>query len=813
MRGTDLNFDELIIRDAAGERRLAVDSLPLRVGTAPDCELRLPGPGSKVAILIDQLDGQPFAQPAALANAMNLNGTAMATSQRLGDGDELEFYGTRITIGCSDGALTLSVHLEGSAYVTRPPQEGAVAGSSAEETIAPAAFRRVSDIKAAAEPRRLHVWQSAVALGVLLLIGVSYLLFTSRSIQFDVQPVAPDELTISGGWFKLPLADRVLLRPGSYTVQVQKEGYYDSNQSFVVGAAPSATVTIAMRKLPGRLTVATENDVDAVVTVDGTMVGPAPLGPLELEPGKHTISVRADNHLPYDYELEVPGLGRSQRLNVQLVPRWADVSLASEPAGAIVYRGEEKLGETPLTLQLNEGRHDLTMVLEGFRPWDGVVNAVANEPQQLPPVRLEPANAQLLVNSIPLGANVTVNGRYRGQSPVRLALAPGVDYQVGLSKAGYGSTERRVRLTAAASESITVDLTARVGEVTINVWPEDAVVYINERPRGSGTLTLRLPSAPQSLEVRKDGYQTFSRSVTPRPGYPQTIQVRLLSEEEVRLRSIATTVSNSQGQVLRRVEPGEFVMGASRSQQGRRANEVLVPVQITRPFYIGTKEVTNAEFLRFRSNHDSGGDVHASLAGNNNPVTNVSWADAVEYCNWLSLQEGLTPAYEKRFEKWEAVSPTPDGYRLPTEAEWAWAIRYQGSPNATVFPWGNRLPPRRDSGNYADEAARGLVPTVLPGYNDGFASTAPVGSFPPNALGLYDGGGNVAEWVQDYYAVPTPGQTTALEDPSGPRRGAHRVIRGSSWRHAGVTELRLSYRDFGTAGRIDLGFRLARNAQ
>ncbi|MEQ8206319.1 MAG: SUMF1/EgtB/PvdO family nonheme iron enzyme, partial [Woeseia sp.] len=589
-------------------------------------------------------------------------------------------------------------------------------------------------------------------------------------------------------------------------------GYYDVNQSLDVDESPSRTVTIEMRKLPGQLQVTTDPDVDAMVTVNRTMLGRAPYGPLELEPGKHLVTVRADNYLPFDYELTVPGLGIFQLLDVQLVPAWADVSITSEPSGAAVLRGEEKLGETPLSLRLNEGSHDLTVVKEGFSAWDGVVDAVANVAQDVPLIRLAPANAQLQVNSIPLGANVSVDGRYRGQSPLRLALSPDVDYEIGLSKAGYGSTVRSVRLQAAATQAITVDLTARAGEVTINALPVDAVVYLNGQPRGSGSVTLQLPSAPQQLEVRKDGYETFSRSVTPRPGYPQTIQVRLLSDEEVRMRSIATTVSTSQGQVMRRVEPGSFSMGASRSQQGRRANEVIVPVTLTTPFYLGTKEVTNSEFLRFRSTHDSGGDIHASLAGNNNPVTNVSWADAVEYCNWLSRQEGLTPVYEKRFEKWEVVTPMPDGYRLPTEAEWTWAIRYQGRSEATIFPWGNRLPPRRDSGNYADQAASELVPSVLPGFNDGFASTAPVGSFPANALGIYDGGGNVAEWVQDYYAVPTPGQTTAIEDPLGPKRGAQRVIRGSSWRHAGITELRLSYREFGTAGRVDVGFRLARSA-
>lgn len=807
-----MTLDTVSTSGATGDRQYGRDALPLRIGTGPDCELRLPGPGSAVIATLDQLDGTAFLQPGARGSDMHINGEPLLASRGLHDGDVILYYGTRILVSMAGNTLNLEVRLEDSAYVTRPPQDSSSPATGSEETIAPSAFRRAAEVRPEAKPRKLHVWQTAVALGVALLAGVSYLLFTARSIQFDVYPGEPDSIEVSGGWFRLPLADRLLLREGDYTVRVQKAGYYDVNQGLQVDEQPSRTVVIEMRKLPGWLQVTTDPSVDAVVTVDRTMIGRAPYGPLELEPGTHLVTVQADNYLPYEYKLTVPGLGLHQQLDVQLVPGWAEVTIASEPSGAAVFNGEEQLGETPLVLKLNEGSHDLTVVREGFRAWDGVVDAVANVNEELPLIRLAPANAQLQVNSIPLGANVSVNGRYRGQSPVRIALSPDVDYQIGLSKAGYGSTIRSVRLQAAVTEAITVDLTARTGEVTINALPEDAIVYLDGKPRGSGSVTLQLPSAPHQLEVRKEGFETFSRSITPRPGYPQAVQVRLLSDEEVRLRSVATTVSTSQGQVMRRVEPGSFTMGASRSQQGRRANEVIVPVTLTQPFYIGTKEVTNTEFLRFRSTHDSGADVHASMAGNNNPVTNVSWADAVEYCNWLSRQEGLTPVYEKRFEKWELVTPIADGYRLPTEAEWSWAIRYQGRSEATVFPWGNRLPPRRDSGNYADQAAKELVPSVLPGFNDGFASTAPVGSFPANALGIYDGGGNVAEWVQDYYAVPTPGQTTAVEDPVGPKRGTHRVIRGSSWRHAGITELRLSYRDFGTEGRTDVGFRLARSA-
>lgn len=806
-----MKFVEVLIRDSEGERRFGAAELPLRLGTGGDCQIRVPGPGSSAVALLDELDGQPFVQPIGRGDALRVNGEPLGASRRLADGDEIEFFGTRVVVGGSDGALTLVIRLEDSAYVTKPPELEETGAAADEETIAPTAFRRAAEVKAKETRSTSYRWQSIVGAAIGVLVLVSYLLFSSKSIQFEIQPGEPDSFSISGGWFRLPLADRVLLRKGTYTLQVSKAGYYDVSQPLAVDDRPSQTIRIEMRKLPGHLTVMTDPMVDALVTVDDTMIGRAPYGPLELEPGTHAITVTAERFLPFADRLTIPGLGRHEQLQVQLVPQWANVEVSSLPSGATVYQGQERLGETPITLELMEGSHSLSVIHDGFKAWDGTIETAPNEDQVLPAIRLEPANAQLQVNTIPRGANVTVNGRYRGQSPLKLALSPDIDYEIGLSKAGYGSTSRRVRLNAAASEDLTVDLTARVGKLTVNAIPSNAEIFIDGRERGTGSLTLNLSSAPHRLEVKLDGYESFSRSVTPRPGYPQTIQVRLLSDADVQARSTSANMTTSQGQSMRRVEPGGFTVGSSRREQGRRANEVLVPVMLTKAYFIGVKEVTNREYNRFRKNHLSGDGIHPSLAGDLNPVVNVSWEDAVEYCNWLSTQEGLTLAYEKKFEKWQPVKPATNGYRLPTEAEWVWAIRYQGRTSAQTFPWGNRLPPRRDSGNFADKASRELVPSVVPGYDDGFASSAPVGTFPANALGIYDGGGNVAEWVQDYYGVPTPGQVNPVQDPTGPPRGANRVIRGSGWRHAGITELRLSYRDYGNQGRPDVGFRIARD--
>lgn len=802
---------QVIIRDVEGERRIGADSLPLRVGTGSNCVIRLPGPGGAPVVLLDLLDGAPFVQPVGRDASVQINGEPLQASRRLLDGDELQFFGSRISVSVEAESFTLDVRLEDSAYVTQPP-ESVDAAQPGEETIAPTAFQRAAEIRVANAEKNYSPLKLVVGMGLAVLLLMSYVLFSSKSIQFDVSPGEPDNLTISGGWFRLPIGDRLLLRTGEYTVNVQKQGYYGVSQLFVVGDAPSKTIDIKMRKLPGNITVVTDPVIAAVVSVDSNLVGSAPYGPVELQPGAHSISIRAERYLPFDDVIEVPGLGRYETLHVQLIPRWSNVSITSEPTGASIFSGDKLVGETPASIEFLEGTHPVSIVREGYKAWDGAVTAKPNIDQALPLVRLLPANAKLLVNTVPRDANVTVNGRYRGRSPITLALSPDVDYVIGMSRAGYGATSRKVRLQAAASDSIHVDLTARVGSLTVNVRPADATVYVDGRARAQGSTTLRLSSAPHRVEVRKVGFETWSRTLTPRPGYPQTVTARLRSNEAIQRGKIEVTEKTAAGQVMRRLDPGTFLMGASRSEDGYQANQVRVPVTLSAPFLVGVHEVTNKEFAEFRANHDSGSDVHLSLNGNDNPVANVTWTDAVQYCNWLSAREGLTPVYKEEFGEWVAIRPFPNGYRLPTEAEWSWAIRYGGSQSVSMFAWGQKMPPAKDSGNYAGKSAAELVPTILPGYNDGFASTAPVGKFPPSAIGVHDGSGNVAEWVNDYYTIPTPGITTPVVDPLGPERGNSYVIRGSSWRHAGIVELRFSYREHGAVPRHDVGFRIARNS-
>jgi formylglycine-generating enzyme required for sulfatase activity len=283
-----------------------------------------------------------------------------------------------------------------------------------------------------------------------------------------------------------------------------------------------------------------------------------------------------------------------------------------------------------------------------------------------------------------------------------------------------------------------------------------------------------------------------------------------MSDVQARLANLPADVRSSLGQRLVLVSPGTLTLGSVSGAAGRRANEIIRNVELTRPFYIGVTEVSNQEFAQFNGLHNSATDEYPDLAGPDKPAVMLSWNEAVAYSNWLSDREGLPRAYVMVDGNLALAQPATTGYRLPTEAEWAWVARFSGGLDERRFPWGIAMPPPNNSGNYADASAIDYFPNALLNYSDGSPVTAAVGSFAPNPLGIFDLGGNVAEWTNDFYSSST--NSGILVDPVGPAQGQSHVIRGSSWRHSAIGDLRLTARDFGNGARNDVGFRLARYA-
>jgi formylglycine-generating enzyme required for sulfatase activity len=233
-----------------------------------------------------------------------------------------------------------------------------------------------------------------------------------------------------------------------------------------------------------------------------------------------------------------------------------------------------------------------------------------------------------------------------------------------------------------------------------------------------------------------------------------------------------------------RAPGGAFWMGSMEGAYvaNERAHQVSV-----KQFYISETEITQEIWTSVMGSNPS------LFPGEDRPVDNVSWFDAVQFCNALSEWERLTPAYTIAGDRvsWD---PEANGYRLPTEAEWEYAAR--GGASAAVSEPLTRV--YYSGGENADEIG-------WYDKNSGRASK-PVKGKAPNALGLYDMSGNVWEWVWDRYASYP---SNPMAEPEG---RVTRVLRGGAW-FTPVNLLRVTYRFWNAPGfkANTVGFRIARN--
>lgn len=810
---SDTARDWVLATEQSGfSRHFAAEALPVSIGGGADDDIHLAGVAG--SLQIGKLDDVYFVQPARQTTNLRVDGELVRGSRRLTDGSLISLDTARLRCRFEGGRLSLAIEGQVTAGDTTPPDldELARGGTRAGEVaIQPIAFRAPPD-EAAARTRRPSKATVAVASAFAVLAVLGWFAFTAKSVQLKFEPGA-EQIDLPGTWFKFHIGDRYLLRSGDHRVTASRAGYYPLDTTIDVGEAPAQSVTLKLQKLPGLITLTTTPQAAAQVSLDGKPLGTTPLTDTEIPPGKHRLEFSADRYLAEVRELDVQGEHRRQKLDVHLTPNWAPVSLATRPPGAEVSVDGKPAGTTPLVMQLTAGERSIEARLQGYNAWQDKIVVNADQPQELPLVTLKKADGRVALNSTPPAAAVNVDGEFRGRTPLTLRLRPGKRHRITLTKPGFETVTRELSVAADSGRTLRIPLTALYGEVKVTSDPAGAEIRVDGEPKGMTPSTLKLTAVEHRIEVGQKGYKAQSRKLTPRPGFLQSLDVQLVALNSATGSGYPRMIRTSLGQDLKLIPAGRFQMGSPRGQQGRLSSEVLHDVKITHAFYLGVREVSNAEFRAFKKDHDSGDFGKYSLNGDRQPVVRVTWVEVAQFLNWLSIRDGLQPVYEASGSTWAPVRPLRNGYRLPTEAEWAWAARAAGRDSILVYPWGDKLPPPDRAGNYADIAAAKLLPTTLVTYNDAFPVSAPSGSFKPNAVGIYDLGGNVAEWVQDFWTVDPDLLGNEKVDPLGPETGQFHVVRGSSWRSATVTELRLAYRVSGTGPREDLGFRIARNLE
>ncbi len=326
-----------------------------------------------------------------------------------------------------------------------------------------------------------------------------------------------------------------------------------------------------------------------------------------------------------------------------------------------------------------------------------------------------------------------------------------------------------------------------------------------------------------------------------------TVKARTYQKAWAKHLDIDVETSNSLGGRMILIPPGQFLMGSNAEQvaaavelvddanlsaEAFERSRVLTEqpqhsVTITRPFCLGATEVTVGQFRQFIDATEYRTQAEQFGAGNDStsaapvdvatgaavitwrkptyevvdehPVTQVTWFDAVEFCNWLSEREQFSRCYERSDGlNWQLITDA-NGFRLPTEAEWEFACR---AGTITHFSFGDDATLITDFDWSAESHVTG---------------PQPVGGKKPNPFGLFNMHGNVREWCNDWYiaaayAPLTPDSTTMQTDPHGPVSGTDRVMRGGRWSHPAVGSRSAFRYDINPFLRNDRGgFRIARS--
>lgn len=688
--------------------------------------------------------------------------------------------------------------------------------------IEPVALGSPSTRRAPGRGPRFPIRGVLAGLAGLVLVGGAAAVLTFKPVTLDIDP-APDTLEVRGGWARVTLGGNLYARPGTYAVRASKAGFMEVTETVEVKRSGVNHFAFSLQPLPGRIGVAVFGRIEgepplpeAMLRVEGQAVEKTDFA---LAAGNYGLDVSAPRYQILRTNLVVEGMGKRQSVRIGLDPGWATLRVRAAVEGAEVLVDDDSRGTSPQSLELDPGTYRIGLRAAGYQPFATQVVVRAGETIHLEDIAMAEANARLMVRSAPAGALVSLDGAYQGQTPMTIEMSPGMEHTVRLSKAGFRDEQRTVSGRPDEASDLSVEMTPVQGVVRFEVEPPDAALTVDRKAWGAIPAQIELSAAEHEIEIQHEGYRPHRQTLRPKPGLVQVVKVRLTPVAPVTggvpgpsAAPRETERATSTGYVLQRVEPGSFRMGASRREQGRRSNETLVNVVLRRPFFMGSKEVTNAEFRKFDPAHNSGRLRNVSFNRGEQPVVKVSWVEAARYCNWLSGRDGLPEVYRIEGDKVFVNKPLPSGYRMPTEAEWAYCARAAGRDDLLKYPWGSGFPPREVSGNYADASAASLLARVLSDYKDGHvASTAP-GSFEANPVGLYDLGGNVAEWCHDRYGIYPHASETEHVDPVGAEEGDYHVIRGSGWKHSSISALRLSYRDYGAEGRNDVGFRVCRYA-
>jgi formylglycine-generating enzyme required for sulfatase activity len=489
------------------------------------------------------------------------------------------------------------------------------------------------------------------------------------------------------------------------------------------------------------------------------------------------------------------------------------------PAGAKVTINGMESGITDpefVLAHILPGKYEIVLFKEKYYPKKIEVTLISGN-YRYENVALQPQFGQLLIQSEPTGAKVSIGGKYVGDTPYSNNEYPSGKYLIEVKMDMYLPVKDGIEVKDGQKTEKNFQLKTDFAALSIISEPIGAEVYFLGEFIGATPLEKKFSTEGHGpLVIRKDGYFDYSTEANLTKGQklelkanlsrilakmnivadpaepdatifiddqpyglaPQLIKNIPVGKHRVEVRSskmrgLADIVLPGQGldlvvKLLRHgellemvfIKGGEFMMGSNDYDNEKPVHRVKVS-----DFYLGKYEVTVAQYAKCVvegacAKPSKGEKCNFDKPDRPNfPMNCITWNEATTFANWLSMKENLSICYDMN----GAVASLPcNGYMLPTEAEWEFAAR-GGTKNLNYsFSGGNNL-------------------DVVGWYGDNSGDkTQPVGEKKANELGLYDMSGNVWEWVNDWYNERYYNESP-LENPLGPKEGTTRISRGGSW--------------------------------
>ena len=652
------------------------------------------------------------------------------------------------------------------------------------------------------------VLRALSAIIFVILLVLIWFAFSAVSVRFEVSPISAN-LTINS-YLSFPLNDRYLMIPGEYEIEADSEGYYSYFSQIQINDTANQVIPVELDLLPDTLNI--EAQVVSEIYINNFFIDNSP-GSIELFSGTYDLRLESEGYIPYEEEIVIDGGGQDVFKVVELTPDIAFLSVETNIIGAEIYIDGQLFGETPFRGNITSGNHDLELSFEGYQSFNRRINVPPEEELIITDINLELALFEIEINSDPEMASIIINDSYVGVTPITLSVRSGENLDIEANKLGYLSTSEIIENV---NGSLLLDLTLDpdLASIVITGNPEGAEVILDGQSIGNLPISLEVLALPHTLRIQAEGYIPREERIELQSNASYSYNFNLELLNPLTGDGYAQNLRTFQDQELRLVLPKIFEMGSSRREQGRRSNEILREVEISKPFYVGIREVTNAEYREFRPEHNSGSFGGATLNNPNQPVVGLTWNEVAEYLNWLSIQDQLQPVYEMISGQYRPMIPLRNGYRLPTEAEWERIAKFNNSDSEEqqLFPWGNDLLASDRIANVADISTVRIFQNIFNNYSDGYITSSEVDALPQDGWGLFGMGGNVSEWVQDVYSVPVTTETIEI-DPVGPLDGSFHVYKGGNWRSGTLSELRASFRGFSESSHDYLGFRIAKNGQ